>query len=105
MKLRVDFGDEQTGEWKSAAVLEPNQAASHGASSSTWNAQVSFPSGETLQVGAVYAYANRSLNIVVSQGDTQLFSVFGFKLKETTLDPSMLFLSPGGLRVQVAVGI
>ena len=105
MKLRVDFGDEASGEWKSAAILDPDATSTHSAGSFTWDADISFPSGETIQVGAVYGLSNRSVNIVVKQAGKQLISVFGFKLEESTYDPSVLFLSPGGLHVHVSLGI
>ncbi|QJR09222.1 hypothetical protein DSM104443_00259 [Usitatibacter rugosus] len=99
------MGDDATDEWRSAAIVDPDEPSTHGLGTITWNSQVTIPSGEELVLGAVYAEANRSLNIVVSHNGKQLLNMSGFKLKPTTYDPTALFLTPGGLHVQVMVGI
>ena len=104
MKLHVSFGDSETNEWRTAAAIEPNAEPTHGPGTHNWKVPISLPSGEAFEVGAVFAEGNRGVNIVVSRDGIAFISVGGFKQNDTAYDPTLTFLSPGGLQVRIMLG-
>jgi len=57
-----------------------------------------------LEVGATFAEDNREVNIVVSRDGGTFIDVAGFKQKDTTYDPTLTFITPGGLHVHIMLG-
>jgi hypothetical protein len=105
MQLHVGFADESDGEWKSIAKLDPSPEQTHRSGTFTWNCHITLPTGEEVLLGAVYAQSNRGLNIVAKQNGLDIVSVGGFKLKDTTYDPTVIFRTIGGAYVQVMLGV
>ena len=105
MRLHVGFGDENDGEWKPVARLDPSPEQTHGSGTLTWNSDITLPTGEKVFVGAVYAKSNRGLNIVAKQNGFEIVSVVGFKAKDTSHDPSVTFRTTGGAHVNVMLGV
>lgn len=105
MRLHVSIGDEGSGDWRPVAAWEPDEKSAHGPETFSWKRQLLLPSGESLEIGAVYAPFNRGMSIGVTKGGAQLAFVGGFKLKPSTYDPTLILLSPGGTQVQVMLGV
>jgi hypothetical protein len=103
MRLHISIGNEQSNEWLPVATLDPDQTSANGTLS--WTREIFLPSGEALDVGAIYAPSNNGVNIVISKGGAQLAQVGGFKLKPTTFDPNIVVLTPDGAHVSIMLGV
>jgi hypothetical protein len=105
MRLHVGFAEGGSGGWRPVAVFERGSEQTHGSGTLTWNCDVTLPTGEVVFVGAIYAVSNRGLNIVAKQDGAELVNVGGFKQKETSFDPSVIFRTIQGAYVQVMLGV
>jgi hypothetical protein len=66
--------------------------------------EINIPNGEQLKVSVTYDPINRGISIYVMSKGKFLLQVGGFKRQESSHDPNVMFLTPGGECVSLIVG-
>lgn len=112
MKLYVQHGDESSSQWKRLCEIDLKLGLSLHPHSFTkpqdllgLNLElVVLPNGEHLKISVAYSTGNRGVSIRVVSEDRTLLHIGGFKSRETSYDPDVIFLTPKGLHVSLMVG-
>jgi len=68
------------------------------------NEEIVLPNREKINVTLTYTQFDRGVSFLITQGKKTLLNFGGFKRSETDYDPSVVFLTPGGIHVSLMVG-
>jgi hypothetical protein len=112
MKLYVQYGDNTSNQWQKISELDlpvdsrlhPQQMAQSEESLYLSPQSIVLPNGECFEISASYSPGNRGMSINVMSDGKHLIHVGGFKYRETTYDPSVIFMTPKGLHLSLMVG-
>ena len=110
--LFVQYGNPDTQKWETISnvplrlqsELYPNLPTPPEGSYGLNDYPIRLPNGEDFLITVAYSESNLGISVRVFKGKQQLIFMGGFKSKEETYDPTIMFFTEGGRDVQIMVG-